>query len=71
MRIGIEIPGVLKETFPKLVRFTRPAPGMNFVSYSRLDEAELDVTIQHQVDYFLPLRQPFEWLVYEHDQPRV
>ena len=63
------ISGVHKETFPKLVRFTRPAPGMNFVSYSRLDETELDWTIQDQVNYFLPLGQPFEWLVYEHDQP--
>jgi GNAT superfamily N-acetyltransferase len=70
MRIGIEIPGVRKETFPKLVRFTRPAPGMNFVSYSRLNEAELDRTIREQIDYFLPLNQPFEWLVYEHDQPQ-
>jgi GNAT superfamily N-acetyltransferase len=70
MRIGIEIPGVRKETFPKLVRFTRPAPGMNFVSYSRLDEAELDWTIQEQINYYLPLKQPFEWLVYEHDLPQ-
>ena len=69
MRIEIEIPGVLKENFPDLVRFTRPAPGMNFVSYSRLYEATLDSTIQEQVNYFLPLDQPFEWLAYEHDQP--
>jgi hypothetical protein len=69
MRIRIEIPGVGKETFPKLVRFTRPAPGMNFVSYSCLDEAELDSTIEEQINYFLPLGQPFEWLVYDHDRP--
>jgi ribosomal protein S18 acetylase RimI-like enzyme len=69
LRIQIEYPGVHKETFPGLVRFTRPAPGMNFVSYSRLDKAKLDFTIQEQVNYFMPLGQPFEWLVYQHDQP--
>jgi hypothetical protein len=71
MRKEIEYPGVCRETFPGLVRFTRPAPGMNFISFSRLDEAELDSTIQEQVNYFLPLGQPFEWLVYEHDQPQT
>jgi GNAT superfamily N-acetyltransferase len=70
MRIGIEIPGVRKETFPKLVRFTRPAPGMNFVSYSRLNQTGLDWVIQEQINYFLPLGQPFEWLVYDHDRPQ-
>jgi GNAT superfamily N-acetyltransferase len=70
MRIGILIPGVHKDTSPKLVRFTRPSPGMNFVSFSRLEKDELDSTIQEQVDYFLPLDQPFEWLVFDHDQPR-
>ncbi len=70
MRKEIEYPGVIKERFPRLVRFTRPAPGMNFVSYSQLEQAELDDTIQEQIDYFLPLNQPFEWLVYEHDRPQ-
>jgi len=70
LRSQIEYPGLHKETFPGLVRFTRPAPGMNFVSYSRLDKAKLDFTIQEQVNYFLPLGQHFEWLVYQHDQPQ-
>lgn len=69
LRIDIEIPGVRKESFPRLVRFIRPAPGMNYISYSRLDEAELDAAIQEQIAYFVPLDQPFSWHVYEHDTP--
>ena len=68
-RIAIELPGVRKEVFPNLVRFVRPAPGMNFVGYSRLDEAALDTTIAEQIAYFAPMNQPFEWVVYDHDQP--
>ena len=42
---------------------------MNYVSYSHLDEIELDRTIQEQIAYFAPLNQPFSWHVYEHDSP--
>ena len=68
-RIAIELPGVRKEVFPNLVRSVRPAPGMNFVEYSRIDEAALDTTIAEQIAYFVPMNQPFEWVVYDHDQP--
>lgn len=70
-RIAIELPGTRKEVFPNLVRFTRPAPGMNFVQYSCLDELELDAVINEQVAYFAPMKQPFEWVVYDHDQPAM
>ena len=69
MRIRIEVPGLIKDSFPHLVRFTRPISGMNEVLYSHLDESELDRVIQTQIDYFAPLGQPFEWMVYEHDGP--
>jgi GNAT superfamily N-acetyltransferase len=69
LRIEIEHPGVRKETFPQLVRFIRPAPGMNFISYSRLDEVDLDTVIQEQIAYFSPIDQPFSWHVCEHDSP--
>lgn len=68
-RIDVEIPGARKESLPGVVRFTRPAPGMNFVEYSRLEPQTADETIQAQVDYFRPLGQPFEWIVYDHDTP--
>lgn len=70
-RIEIELPGVRKEAFPNLVRFVRPAPGMNMVLYSRLDEATIDATIEQQIAYFEPMNQPFEWVIYDHDQPPI
>jgi len=69
LRIEIETPGVRREAFPRLVRFIQPAPGMNYISYSRLDVAELDSVIQEQIAYFVPMQQPFSWHVYEHDSP--
>jgi GNAT superfamily N-acetyltransferase len=69
MRIEIEYPGFLKESFPGLVRIVRPAPRINTILYSHLDESKLDSAIQEQVDHFAPLDQPFEWVVYDYDQP--
>ena len=68
-RIEIEYPGVQKEAFPHLVRFVRPAPGMNYVSYSRLDEAVMDAVIQTQISSFSKMDQPFSWHVCDHDTP--
>ena len=69
LRIEIEMPGVKKEVFPDLVRFTRPAPGMNFVHYSRLTEEGMDEAIAAQVDHFSQFDQPFTWHVFRHDSP--
>ena len=69
LRIEIEYPGVRKEAFTHLVRFIKPAPGMNFISYSRLEETSLDAVIQEQVAYFAPMEQPFSWHVCDHDAP--
>ena len=69
LRIEIEYPGVRRETLPNLVRFVRPAPGMNRVAYSRLDLTEIDAAIEQQIATFRPMDQPFEWLVAEHDAP--
>ncbi len=69
LRIEIEYPGSRKEAFPHLVRFIRPAPGMNTISYSRLDEHDLDAVIQEQIAYLAPMNQPFSWHVCDHDLP--
>jgi hypothetical protein len=66
-RIEIEYPGTCKEGLPGIVRFTRPAPGENFILYSHLDENNVDDEIQKQITYFSQLGQPFEWDVYDHD----
>jgi GNAT superfamily N-acetyltransferase len=69
LRIEIEIPGVQKEATPDLVRIVRPAPGMNYILYSRLGEAEVDAVIQEQIAFFSQMEQPFSWHVYDHDWP--
>jgi hypothetical protein len=68
-RIGIAYPEARKEALPGLIRFVRPAPGMNFISYSCLDANALDSAIAEQVAYFRPIGQPFTWKVYDHDMP--
>jgi len=69
LRINIEIPGTRKEITPHVVRFTRLGGGMNFIEYAWLMNADIDQVIRDQVDYFLPLGQPFEWNLCGHDQP--
>jgi hypothetical protein len=70
-RIEITYPEARKEVLPHLVRFVRPAPGMNFVRYSRLDETAIDEQIAEQIAYFRPIGQPFSWTICSHDQPRT
>lgn len=67
-RIEIEFPDMEKQIFPHLIRFVRPAPGMSFILYSDLDEADLDAAIQEQIGYFSQRQQPFEWKVYDLSQ---
>ena len=69
LRIEIETPGVEKQTFPGLTRVIRPAPGMNFVLYSRLEPGKLDQAILDQIAFFQKFDQPFSWQVFDHDLP--
>ena len=68
MRIELEIPGEKKEAFPNLVRFVRPAPGMNYVLFSKLEEAEMNAVIDEQITFFSQMAQPFNWKIFEHDK---
>jgi hypothetical protein len=68
-RIAIEYPGTIKEITPHVVRFTRPAPGMNFILYHSLDGADSAAVIAEQVAHFAPLGQPFTWKIFAHDGP--
>jgi GNAT superfamily N-acetyltransferase len=68
-RQGLEIPGTVREVVGPVVRILRPAPGMNFIPYSRLTAENADAVIAEQVAYLRALGQPFEWQVYEHDPP--
>ena len=67
LRLRISYPEARKEITNNVVRFVRKAPGMNFVSFTFANETRLHHVIHQEVDYFLPLEQPFTWKVYDHD----
>lgn len=69
LRIELAHPGARKEVLPNLVRVLQPAPGLNFIAYSRLDKVSMDSVIEAQIRYFEQLGQPFAWDVCEHDIP--
>ncbi len=68
-RLGLEIPGADVQRLPHVVRVLRPAPGMNYIAYSRLTAENADAVIAEQVADLKPLGQRFEWKVFAHDAP--
>ena len=66
-RRAIEYPGVRKEVLPHLVRFIRPAPGANWIAYSRLNADNVEAEVAAQVADLTARRQPFSWKVFDHD----
>jgi hypothetical protein len=67
LREEIEYPEAKKEITSDVVRFTRRAPAMNFVSLTYAKDSGLDRVIEQEVAYFAPMNQPFTWKVFEHD----
>jgi hypothetical protein len=67
LRLRIMYPEARREITGDVVRFIRNAPGMNFVSFTFANENQLHDVIHQEMDYFLPLNQPFTWKVYDHD----
>src|SRR5512134_1430739 len=68
LRLRISYPEARKEITNDVVRIIRKAPGMNVVAFTFANESKLDRVIDREVDYFLPLNQPFTWKVYDHDR---
>lgn len=68
LRVQVEYPDARKEVTRDVVRFTRQAPAMNFVTYTLAGEADYERAIQEQLKHFLPLGQPFTWKLHEHDR---
>jgi GNAT superfamily N-acetyltransferase len=68
-RVEIDYPGTKKEAWPFLVRFLRPAPGTNFITYSYSKDESVEQIIQGQIKHFSKFDQPFHWKVYAHDHP--
>jgi GNAT superfamily N-acetyltransferase len=68
LRLRISYPEARKEITDDVVRLIRKAPGMNVVAFTFANESRLDNVIDREVDYFLPMQQPFTWKVYDHDR---
>ena len=63
-------PGARAEADGAVVRwFPPPGQGQGTITWSRLDEATADAAIATQVAFFAARRQPFEWKLYDYDQP--
>ncbi len=69
MRQEITYPDMQKEVLPRVIRFTRPAPGMSMVLYSDLNEANADAEIEEQIAFFTTNQLPFSWKMYAYDSP--
>lgn len=67
LRLRIMYPEAHREITDNVVRIVRKAPGMNFVSFTFANESKLHDVIHQELEYFLPLNQPFTWKVYDHD----
>jgi len=67
LRLRIMYPEARKEITKDVVRFIRNAPGMNFVSFTFANEPALERVIDRELEYFVPMKQPFTWKVYDHD----
>jgi hypothetical protein len=69
-RIEVEYPDLRKEDAGETIRFVgQPRPNHNFILYSNLNEANADAIIKRETAYFDSIGHPFEWKVYDHDQP--
>ena len=67
LRLHVTYPEARREITCNVVRFIRPAPGMNFVSFTLATEPKLNRAIKCELEYFAPMNQPFTWKVYDHD----
>jgi hypothetical protein len=67
LRLRMMVPEARREITKDVIRFVRAAPGMNFVGFTFANEPELERVIDRQLEYFIPMQQPFTWKVYDHD----
>jgi hypothetical protein len=67
LRLRLMYPEARKEITNDVVRIIRKAPGMNVVAFTFANERNLHRVIHNEIEYLLPLKQPFTWKVYDHD----
>ena len=59
-----------REVTPEIVRHVDITGNWEgLITYSRLDEANVEATIGAQIEYYEKLGQDFEWKYYDYDQP--
>jgi hypothetical protein len=69
-RKDVEYPDMRREVTLNVVRqIDTSDTGKGLITYSQLDEANVDDTIREQVSYFESIGQEFEWKLYDYDQP--
>jgi GNAT superfamily N-acetyltransferase len=69
-RKDVEYPNMRREITLNVVRHIDTSKaGKGMISYSQLNEANVDDAIRAQVSYFESIRQDFEWKLYDYDQP--
>lgn len=69
-RKDIAYPGMRREVTSNVVRhIDTSGVGEGMITYSQLNEANVEETIREQVEYFESVGQDFEWKVYDYDLP--
>ncbi len=60
-----------REVLPNIVRYTEidNPEGGSFISWSSLNEINVDAAIKEQIAHFKSIQLELEWKVYTHDQP--
>ncbi|QDP40945.1 GNAT family N-acetyltransferase [Radiobacillus deserti] len=62
--------GYRKEVSPNTVRHISTTGEKGFISYSSLQEGNVESVIKEEIEYFKRMKQSFEWKVYSYDQPK-
>ncbi|MCB9458826.1 MAG: GNAT family N-acetyltransferase [Anaerolineaceae bacterium] len=69
-RINVTYPDLRRDVLPRLIRHVDKTNKMEgSIIYSQLTAETVDAAIKEQVAYFNNIDQPFEWKVFDYDQP--
>lgn len=69
LRVEITYPGFRRERTSTVIRHVSLEDQTGTLLFSEIGESNADEVIEEQVEYFRQLKQPFEWKVFDYDQP--
>ncbi|MFE8699456.1 GNAT family N-acetyltransferase [Cytobacillus sp. FJAT-54145] len=69
LRKDIHYPGWKREETPYTVRHISEHNEHGFVLFSNLNKQNIHSVIQDELNFFNSINQPFEWKVFDYDQP--